>query len=442
MFGTSTFGSTPVTGLFGSQPQQSQQQSTGFAFGQAPTQTQPQATGLFGSSSGQTSGLFGGTSSASMQRPSLTGSSLSTPSTTSIFGTGISSTTGTSMFNRPTSNTSVGGLGTSSMFSLPSSTIGTTSSGLGGPMQQAQGQPQGQVQFPTISSTPSGSSSLTPPIPPNQISSQPQPQVQVQIPRSPVKFTPRTSFRIKPREAYNLTTPIPLNFNLTSGVSSASSTVLVPRKLTGASNIKKLVIPDFNEENKYKTIEDNQNQNSNSNSPIHTNESFVTTTTINNHNNIYNHNNILTDSMSFGQQYTFPPVKVLKSLKPSERIEIKNLVIGQKGIGEIRFLLPVNLSEIDPEQIFGHFVEFCEGEAVLYPDPTIPKPQPGQGLNLPAQVRLERIWTISKGSRDPIVDPKNEKVIHFIQKLKETPGTNFISYDPGTGTWTFTVDHF
>ena len=39
-----------------------------------------------------------------------------------------------------------------------------------------------------------------------------------------------------------------------------------------------------------------------------------------------NNNNILTDSMSFGQQYTFPPLKVLKSLKPSERFENKQLL--------------------------------------------------------------------------------------------------------------------
>ena len=194
-------------------------------------------------------------------------------------------------------------------------------------------------------------------------------------------------------------------------------------------NIKKLVIPDFNE------ISETPSTPSTSSHPYHTASvpSYTPTSATS------AASNILTDSMSFGQQYTFPPLKTLKTM---DRREIKNFVIGQKGVGEVRFLVPVDLSEIDPELLFGHYIEFCEGEAVLYPDPSIPKPEPGCGLNLPAQVRLERIWTMSKGSRDPIVDPQSEKVVHFIQKLKEAEGTNFISYDPSTGAWTFTVDNF
>jgi hypothetical protein len=46
---------------------------------------------------------------------------------------------------------------------------------------------------------------------------------------------------------------------------------------------------------------------------------------------------------------------------------------------------------------------------------------------------------MSKGSLGPIVDPENEKVILFTQKLKEAEGTNFISYNPSTGNWTFTA---
>ena len=209
--------------------------------------------------------------------------------------------------------------------------------------------------------------------------------------------------------------------------------------MTGSiPNIKKLVIPDFNDVYEPPSTPSTNYQAS---FPSALSPSITATGAT------YHHpastpaasSNILTDSMAFGQQYTFPPLKILKTM---DRREIKNFVIGQKGIGEVRFLVPVNLSEIDPDQLFGHYIEFCDCEAVMYPDPSIPKPEPGHGLNLPAQVRLERVWTMSKGSRDPIVDPQSEKVIHFIQKLKETDGTNFISYEPSTGTWTFTVDNF
>ena len=121
-------------------------------------------------------------------------------------------------------------------------------------------------------------------------------------------------------------------------------------------NIKKLVIPDFNE------ISETPSTPSTSSHPYHTASvpSYTPTSATS------AASNILTDSMSFGQQYTFPPLKTLKTM---DRREIKNFVIGQKGVGEVRFLVPVDLSEIDPELLFGHYIEFCEGEAVLYPDP-------------------------------------------------------------------------
>lgn len=437
IFGSSSTTSAPSTttgtGLFGSTATTAP--STGSMFGQPaqPTQQQSTTTGLFGSSS--TGGLFGQQpqqqQASSLFRPAApaqptsqfafgsSAPSATTPlpanTSTSLFGTsgglGGGMTSSSNLFNRPTTNTT----GSTGLFGTPATSATAA------------------LNLPMVAPAPiaSGSLSLAPPLPP--MYSKPSSQETstsastVTAPKSPVKFTPRTSFRIKPRESYGLTTPIPINFG--TGSTSTGSTTLVPRKMIGNSvpNIKKLVIPDFNEPS-HETVSSAQ-------------VSYIAPSTpsssLSN-----NTGNILTDSMTFGQQYTFPPIKILKTLSVQERKEIKNFVIGQKGIGEIRFLVPVDLSEIDVESIFGHLIEFCEGEAVLYPDPSIPKPEPGQGLNLPAQVRLERIWTMSKGSRDPIVDPENEKVILFTQKLKETEGTNLISYNPSTGTWTFTVDHF
>jgi hypothetical protein len=56
-------------------------------------------------------------------------------------------------------------------------------------------------------------------------------------------------------------------------------------------------------------------------------------------------------------------------------------------------------------------------------------------LKLTGSSQLERIWTMSKRS----LGPENEMVILFTQKLKEAEGTNFISYNPSTGNWTFTA---
>ena len=483
-FGSSTgmFGSTPSTtggGIFGSTSSSTPASSTPFTstssgmFGQA-TQQQPS---IFGStpatpattSTNSASNLFRPTTTPASTFGSSTmfGASSGLANTSTVPGTVPATGTGmTGMFNRP-STLGAGTTTNTTAFTLPSTSksgfsfqpLGTTTTGYsaGQPQSQGQGQatPLYQSALPLVEPASAGSLSLFPPLP--SIFTKPAVTVttntSTEIPQqNPVKFTPRTSFRIKPRESYNLTTPIPINFG-TGPLSGSSTTAtsatngaatnLVPRKMMNGSipNIKKLVVPDFNNIHEQPSTPQGS-KDKDSSRDLYTPYTSATSSTL----TPYTSNltpstssSILTDSMQFGQQYTFPPLKILKT---TDRRSIKNFVIGQKGVGEVRFLVPVDLSEIDPEQLFGHYIEFSDCEAVMYPDPSIPKPEPGHGLNLPAQVRLERVWTMSKGSRDPIVDPQSEKVIHFIQKLKETEGTNFISYEPSTGTWTFTVDNF
>ena len=486
----STFGSSASTGMFGST-------TGGGIFGTSsstPASSTPftnTSSGMFGQTTQQQPSIFGttaATSTSNLFRPTTTtapstfGSTSTTPSTMFGASSGLANTstvpgTGTGMagmFNRPSTlggtstATNTTAFGSSALPSTGSAgfsfqPLGTTTGYSAGLSTQSQSQSQGQTTslyqpaaLPLVEPAPAGSLSLFPPLPPiftkpaatatatatATTSSTEAPQ------QHPVKFTPRTSFRIKPRESYNLTTPIPINFG-TGPLSSTTTTVtatnaattLVPRKMMNGSipNIKKLVVPDFNNINDQPSTPGTKDKESKESYTPYT-SNFTPYTSSTTYPSISTpSNSILTDSMQFGQQYTFPPLKILKT---TDRRSIKNFVIGQKGVGEVRFLAPVDLSEIDPDQLFGHYIEFSDCEAVMYPDPSIPKPEPGHGLNLPAQVRLERVWTMSKGSRDPIVDPQSEKVIHFIQKLKETEGTNFISYEPSTGTWTFTVDNF
>lgn len=476
LFNSSTFGGSTNTAAPSNIAQPSQQPaplfgSTGlFGSTSTPSTTAPTTSqGLFQSTANTTNNSLNAfrpaTTTGSSQfgfnaAPSIASSAFSnslmppsatTPlaptTTSSLFGSSSNSTLGGmslgnvpatsttgSFFNKPPTQP----LGSSLMFPTSSATPSSLSNNL---LPTTSTTTTSSFNFPnvapptsTTATASTGSLSLAPPLP-SIYSTRPasnEPSTTT-IQRSPVKFTPRTSFRIKPRESYNLTTPIPLNFGIsgaTGNISSNENTILVPRKLIhSGANMKKLVIPDFSEENP-KAEGDNL-----ANSTLPAKATPVKA-------NQPQSQNIITDSMAYGQFYTFPPIKILKTSSPEQRREIKNFVIGQKGVGEIRFLVPVDLSEIDPESLFGHYVEFCEGEAVLYPDPEIPKPEPGLGLNLPAQVRLDRIWAQSKGSRDPIIDPQNEKVVLFAKKLKETEGTNFVSYDPINGTWIFTVDHF
>lgn len=245
---------------------------------------------------------------------------------------------------------------------------------------------------------------------------------------------------MKPR---NLTAPVPFNLP-TSAASSAeaqgSTGGLVPRKNNlNVNSLKKLIVAD---------LDDFKEPSGKKNESLFTPSSSLSATSTSAALNATSNpltsasSSLLTANLSFGQLYMFPSEASLKEMSVAERTHIRNFVIGQKGVGQIRFLAPVDLSACDVDCIFGNLVQFVDGEAVLYPDPSIPKPPPGKGLNVPAEVRLERIWTFSRGSREPIIDPSSEKVQLFIEKLKETEGTNFVSYDAGTGTWTFKVEQF
>lgn len=456
---TSLFGSTqPSTGLFGQQP--SQQTS---AFAPKPS------TGLFGSSTtpstttsafapaSSSSGLFGSSTAAntstaaapstgefSFNRPATTATNLpsattqlfgSTPATsnTGLFGsTGATGTSG-SLFNRPfgsstTANMAAPTTTTSSLFAPSTSSILPSTSAPSLPMVA-----------PALNSA---STSLAPPLPAlftNLTTTTSSSDSTTAAPKSPVKFTPRSSFRIKPRQNINAT-PLSFGSTVASGTSTTTNTTttLVPRKLTSSAttaSLKKLIVADLDD------FASNNNDTTEK-AAIEEKRPLTTTTFTPLKSSTVGDSSILTANLAFGQLYMFPSEVSLHKMSPAERCCVRNFVIGKKGVGQIRFLTAVDLSDVDPDCIFGGMVQFTDGEAILYPDASIPKPAPGKGLNVPAEVRLERVWTFNRGSREPIIDAASEKVQLFVEKLKATPGTNFVDYEAGTGTWIFTVDHF
>lgn len=437
----------PQTSQFQHQPQQQSQpfsfnrpttNNFGSLMNSAPSSTTPLPT----STSASQQPLASGTSSGAFNlfnRPQATG-------TSTTGGGGLFSGFGgsTSSSTQPSSATGSSLFGSSSLASssFPQTSSSFPQTSMFSSQQQfntGASQQQQQMNLPLVSS----SLSLAPALPsiytakPSEASS----EAKSSVPAASHKFTPRTSFRIKPRDSYTLNAPIPLNYGVT-GSAAVSSGGLVPRKIisTNTGSLKKLIIGDFEEHAHYNY--NNQHQHDNISVIQSQTQTTKQTTAQTSSFQVQEEESILTSSMSFGQVYMFPPAASLKSLAPAEKSSVKNFIVGQKGIGQIRFLCPVDLNGIDIDSIVGRLVQFYEGEAVLYGHPSDVKPAPGQGLNVPAQVRLDRIWTFSRGSHEPIVDPKSEKVILFIEKLKETEGTHFINYDPTTGTWTFTVDHF
>ncbi|PJF17443.1 hypothetical protein PSACC_02758 [Paramicrosporidium saccamoebae] len=148
---------------------------------------------------------------------------------------------------------------------------------------------------------------------------------------------------------------------------------------------------------------------------------------------------------TFGEKFLIPNDVTLRKLPYAQLCSVQNFTIGQRGIGQVRFLQPVDLTKIALSDIFDRIVVFEPRLVTLYPDDEFPedeKPAVGTGLNVAAEVRLERCWCVSKADRQPIRDMGDPRLQTHIDRLKSMPDTQFVDYLPDSGTWVFRVDHF
>ncbi|TKY86404.1 hypothetical protein EX895_004553 [Sporisorium graminicola] len=161
-----------------------------------------------------------------------------------------------------------------------------------------------------------------------------------------------------------------------------------------------------------------------------------------------------------GEYFTEPSLAALRTANYNELAAVHNFIVGRKGVGQIEFLEPVDLTSIDDlNDIVGGIVQIRLKEVVVYPeeddyDPRNPKDgakrnfvpgikaKQGTGLNVPARVSLEACWPTDRATREPIKDAEHPRVKQMINKLKNKPETEFVDFEPESGTWTFKVKHF
>jgi nuclear pore complex protein Nup98-Nup96 len=87
-------------------------------------------------------------------------------------------------------------------------------------------------------------------------------------------------------------------------------------------------------------------------------------------------------------------------------------------------------------------VHFRHKEVVVYPE-NLDKPALGQGLNVPAEIALERVWPIDKTTGDPIkYGPKLQEMNYegVLRKACLRLDADFVSYNPDRGVWIFRVN--
>ena len=142
-----------------------------------------------------------------------------------------------------------------------------------------------------------------------------------------------------------------------------------------------------------------------------------------------------------GDYWCKPKLEKLKQLSSAELRSMRNFTAGRKGYGEVTFLDPVDLTDLDLPAFLGNVVVFTDMELAVYPDDYKDKPPQGKGLNVPARISLENCFPKDKATKQPITDINDPRHAKFLKRVKNIPSTDFVSYTDD-GTWTFTVEHF
>jgi nuclear pore complex protein Nup98-Nup96 len=127
---------------------------------------------------------------------------------------------------------------------------------------------------------------------------------------------------------------------------------------------------------------------------------------------------------------------------------VANFKISLQGVGYVKFLKPVDLLAASPngsraliEMIPGSVVILEPKMCTVYPDENV-KPPIGFGLNVPAEINLEKCWPVDKATRTPIMDESDPRHDRHMKKLEKMADTRWLGFHNPTGSWRFQVDHF
>ncbi|KAJ6161132.1 hypothetical protein N7470_004528 [Penicillium chermesinum] len=126
---------------------------------------------------------------------------------------------------------------------------------------------------------------------------------------------------------------------------------------------------------------------------------------------------------------------------PHELKHVQNFTVGRQHCGQVTFDVPVDLTNIDIDDIFNTIVDIGVRRITVYPDETV-KPPRGKGLNVPSTLCIQNSWPRGRDRKKPAPITTGPLLVKHIERLKRVADTEFKEYDPETGTWIFSVPHF
>lgn len=136
-----------------------------------------------------------------------------------------------------------------------------------------------------------------------------------------------------------------------------------------------------------------------------------------------------------GSYWMSPKLEEIQAMNRVQRQSVVDFTVGRENVGSIRFKVPVDLSNIDVENIYDNIVRLVPRSCTVYPNVAL-KPPVGKDLNVPSLISLEHSYPrggLRVGGR---------RLERHIEQLKTITDTTFESYDIPTGVWTFSVEHF
>ncbi|KAL2759488.1 hypothetical protein ACRALDRAFT_1060463 [Sodiomyces alcalophilus JCM 7366] len=139
-----------------------------------------------------------------------------------------------------------------------------------------------------------------------------------------------------------------------------------------------------------------------------------------------------------GEYWMSPTQDAISSMNRMQRQKVANFTVGRDNVGYVCFQVPVDLTNIDLDGVFGGIVVLETRSATVYPN-AAKKPPVGKGLNVPAIICLEQSWPRGRDKR-PTADAK--RINKHMERLRRIEDTTFIDYNADTGVWKFSVEHF
>ncbi|KAI8300880.1 Nucleoporin NUP145 [Colletotrichum sp. SAR11_59] len=139
-----------------------------------------------------------------------------------------------------------------------------------------------------------------------------------------------------------------------------------------------------------------------------------------------------------GSYWMSPTKETIAGMTRVQRQRVESFTVGRDNVGSVKFKPEVDLTNIDLDEIFGGIVILETRSATVYPI-AAKKPPVGKGLNVPALISLEQSWPRGREKR-PGHDVK--RVAKHVERLRRIEKTTFEEYNPDTGVWKFSVEHF